>query len=242
MSAGVVPKTEAAYKTVGRRLLMLRRTGMIPYDRITDGTRWVIRPHSYDDTEDALRSTAALYRRNLWRDQPVEVHVFTEKDAITGVIDQVTSKWNVPLGVLRGYCSETFAHEMAQAIALPGKATFVYQLGDHDPSGVGAWTDFQTKVRGFVPDVEVTFERLAVTPAQIELWDLPTRPTKQSDTRARQFEGGSVEVDAIPAPRLRQLVDEAIARHVDAGQLRAAELAEESERSLLWSLASGWSS
>ena len=109
VSAGGVDKTEHAYRAVGRRLLELRRNGEISYDRISDGTRWVVRPRSYDDLEDALTDTANLYRRNLWRSQDVEVHIFTEKDAITGVIEQVTSEWMVPLGVLRGYCSETFA-------------------------------------------------------------------------------------------------------------------------------------
>jgi hypothetical protein len=193
-------QTEHAYRAVGRRLLELRRHGDIPYDRISDGTRWVVRPRSYDDLEDALTETAYLYRRNLWRSQDVEVHVFTEKDAITGVIEQMTREWNVPLGVLRGYCSETFAHSMAQSIEASGKPTYVYQLGDHDPSGVGAWQDFQRKVSGFIPDADVIFERLAVTPYQIATFELPTRPTKATDTRARNFDGGSVEVDAIPAP------------------------------------------
>jgi hypothetical protein len=32
------------------------------------------------------------------------------------------------------------------------------------------------------PDAEIHFKRLAVTPEQIPAWDLPTRPTKASDT------------------------------------------------------------
>jgi hypothetical protein len=237
VSAGGVDKTEHAYRAVGRRLLELRRHGDIPYDRISDGTRWVVRPRSYDDLEDALTETAYLYRRNLWRSQDVEVHVFTEKDAITGVIEQMTREWNVPLGVLRGYCSETFAHSMAQSIEASGKPTYVYQLGDHDPSGVGAWQDFQRKVSGFIPDADVIFERLAVTPYQIATFELPTRPTKATDTRARNFDGGSVEVDAIPAPTLRQFVYEAITQHIDPLALAQIERVEESERSLLFELA-----
>jgi hypothetical protein len=237
VSAGGVDKTEHAYRAVGRRLLELRRNGEIPYNRITDGTRWVVRPRSYDDLEDVLTETAQLYRRNLWQAQDVEVNVFTEKDAITGVIDSVTRRWNVPLGVLRGYCSETFAYDMAQAIEASGKPTYVYQLGDHDPSGVGAWADFQRKVTAFIPDADVTFERLAVTPEQITELDLPTRPTKTSDTRARNFTGGSVEVDAVPAPTLRDIVNDAIEQHIDPDALRNTKMVERSERSLLLDLA-----
>jgi len=52
---------------------------------------------------------------------------------------------------------------------------------------------------------QIHFERIAVTPQQIEKWKLPTRPTKTSDSRARNFvdEDGeqrpSVELDAIEA-------------------------------------------
>jgi hypothetical protein len=237
VSAGGADKTENAYRTVGRRLLELRRNGAIPYDRISDGTRWVIRPPSYDDIKDALTQTANLYRRNLWREQDVEVHVFTEKDAITGVIEPVAEEWNVPLGVLRGYCSETFAYSMAQAIVAARKPVYVYQLGDHDPSGVGAWQDFQSKIRGFIPNADATFERLAVTPQQVIDLELPTRPTKATDTRARNFAGGSVEVDAIPAPTLRTILSDAIEQHIDPAALRRIEMVEESERTHLFALA-----
>lgn len=237
VSRGGVPKTEAAYKAVGRRLLALRRSKRIPYHRITDGTRWVRQPQTYDDLEDALTRTAQLYRRNLWRIQPVEVHVYTEKDAISGVVYDVTAQYQVPLGVLRGYCSETFAYSVAESIKATRKPTFVYQLGDHDPSGIGAWEDFRRKVEAFADGCQIAFERLAVTPEQVQSLSLPTRPTKTSDTRAHTFVGGSVEVDAIPAPTLRQIVSDAIEQHIDPRQLRITEQVEESEREILWDLA-----
>ena len=83
----------------------------------------------------------------------------------------------------------------------------------------------------------ITFERLAVTPEQITELDLPTRPTKNTDTRARNFAGGSVEVDAIPAPTLRTIVSDAIEQHIDPHALRQTRLVEESERTYLLALA-----
>lgn len=248
VSRGAVEKTENGYRRVGRRLLELRRSGRIPYDRITDGTRWVIKPRTYNDHEDALNETAALYRRALWRSQPAAVHVFVEKDAISGVVSAITREWDVPLGVLRGYCSETFAYDMAEAIRSTHKTTYVYQLGDHDPSGVGAWDDFTRKVSAFLGGVTehdeignvhtvVHFERLAVTPDQIRSWELPTRPTKAKDTRSKTFTGESVEVDAIPAPTLRSLVEDAIVQHIDPAALERTRVYERSERELLTQLA-----
>lgn len=238
VSMGAVDKTEAGYRQVGRQVLKLRRSGRLPHWWITDGTRYVIRPRTWSDLDAMLRDAAASYRRMLWLDQPVNVQIFTEKDAITGVIEDVCDEWHVPLGVLRGYASESFCWSVAQS--LPDDwPTRMYQLGDHDPSGVDAWRDFEKKVRAFAPDAPVQFERIAVTPEQIEIWSLPTRPTKKSDTRAAGFDGGSVEVDAIPPNRLRTIVRQAIEQHVDQRSLELTRSVEASERLVLTNMIGG---
>ena len=78
------------------------------------------------------------------------------------------------------------------------KPTYIYHFGDLDPSGVDAARDIEAKLRRYAPDAEVHFERPAVTREQVEEWNLPTRPTKQTDTRAKKFTGTSVGLDAIP--------------------------------------------
>jgi hypothetical protein len=239
VSMGAVDKTEAGYKLVGRQVLKLRRSGVLPYSWITDGTRYIRRPSTWDDVNQMLRITASTYRRTLWLAQPTEVHVFVEKDAISGVLYDVTEEYDVPLGVLRGYASETFTWEVAQSVKYGHKPVVFFQLGDHDPSGVDAWRSFTTKVREFAPDAEVTFERLAVLPEQIESMQLPTRPTKSSDTRAGGFTGGSVEVDAIAPSVLRSILRSAIERHVDPHQLDVTRMVEAEERDLLTRWAGG---
>jgi hypothetical protein len=68
---------------------------------------------------------------------------------------------------------------------------------------------------------------------QADEWNLPSRPTKQTDTRAKKWTGTSVELDAIPAAKLRELVRNCIERHIDQQQLNLLRAAEESERDLL---------
>jgi len=240
VSSGVVDKTEAGYKLVGREILKLRRSHRMPYRWITDGTRWISKPTSYDDADQALNDLASSYRRALWQEQDATVHVFTEKDAISGVIYPITDRWDVPLAVLRGYCSETFAFEIAEDLAADSRTSYCYGLGDHDPSGVDAWRDLQAKVLRFAPDANVVFERLAVTPEQVTVHRLPTRPTKTSDTRAAGFRGESVEVDALPPTVLRTLVDDAIAQHIDPRSLALTRAVEASERDGLEALAGRW--
>jgi hypothetical protein len=159
VSAGDVAKTELGYRQVGRELLKLRRAGAIPYDWITDGTRWISKPDTYDDLDQMLEDAHASYRRALWRDQAAEVQIYSEKDAISGVVLPVTERWDVPLGIVRGYSSESFAWSVAQSViaaAERGKHVHVYQLGDHDPSGVDAWRAFRERVVSFLGGPLVT--------------------------------------------------------------------------------------
>lgn len=83
-----------------------------------------------------LDQSSNLYRRALWDAQPLYVEVWLEKEALSGAIYEVTSEWDVPLMPTRGYPSLTFIHQAAEAIAVQAKPTFIYYLGDHDPSGV----------------------------------------------------------------------------------------------------------
>jgi hypothetical protein len=242
VSAGAVEKSEKGYGAVQRRLLHLRRTGAVSYAAITDGTRLRLKPDSWSDVEQMLEDAASSYRRALWNDQAAEVIIISEKDAISGVVYPVTAEFDVELCITRGYSSETFTHSIAQTVRgndARGKTTHVYQLGDHDPSGVDAWRSFGERVREFVPLAAVDFERIAVTPEQIALWHLPTRPTKASDSRSATFTGESVEVDAIPASTLRQIVQDSIEQHVDPEALRLTRLAERSERDVLLHIAGG---
>jgi hypothetical protein len=240
VSAGGIEKTENGYRAIGRRLLALRRAGAVPYGWITDGTRYQLRQRSWSDPSTALDALASSYRKMLWLDQPVVVEVFSEKDAISGVIAAVVDRWDVSLGIVRGYASETFAHAVAAGLD-PGRRNVLYQLGDHDPSGVNAWEVFTERVRGFAPQTEIEFRRLAVTEQQIVDLQLPTRPTKVSDSRSRRFVGESVEVDAIAAGTLRQIVEDAILSHLNPDALRLTLEVEAQERAGLEALAVGWS-
>lgn len=241
MSAGAVEKTEKSYAAVQREVLKLRRSGALPYEWIADGTRWHVKDHSWANVEDALMDAAASYRRALWHDQDVYVEMWSEKEAISSIVSPVTNAWDVPLMIARGFASESFLWSTARTIRNVGKPTFVYQLGDHDPSGVAAWDHVQRRLREFAPDIEITFERIAVTEAQITELSLPTRPTKTSDSRSRSFTGESVEVDAIPTSILRTIVEEAISQHIDSDALAVHMMVEDEEREGLLAMAQGWS-
>jgi Protein of unknown function C-terminus (DUF2399) len=239
VTTGAIAKTEAEYKsTVVRLLTAMRREGRVPYHWIADNTRWMRKSQSYNSLEDALYRTAQTYRRAVWAGQPAYVEVWLEKDALAGVLLEVTDAWDVPLMVTRGYPSLTFLHSAAEQIADAGKPAFLYYFGDYDPSGVDIARKVEVDLRTLAPTADLSFERIAVTPAQISAWGLPTRPTKRTDARAKHFEGESVEVDAIPPDQLRALTTAAIVQHVDDHAVDLLRTAEQSERELLYAIAS----
>jgi hypothetical protein len=103
-------------------------------------------------------------------------------------------------------------------------------MDDFDPSSVNAGEKIKKTLREMAPNEEIYFERVAVTPEQIREWDLPTRPTKTSDTRAKSFGDISVELDAIEPEQLRELVREVIEQHLPGDQFAVLKAAEASER------------
>jgi hypothetical protein len=234
VSAGVIDKLESQYNSVVCRLLgIMRRDGDIPFGWIADATRWMRKPRSYSSAEDMLDRTAAAYRQALWADQDAYVEIWLEKDALAGVIYPITAKWDVPLMVTRGYPSLSFLYQAAVDMAQEEKPCFLYYFGDHDPSGLDIPRRVERDLRGFAPDVDLTFERVAVTMEQVEAWDLQTRPTKEWKSRPKGFEGESIEVDAIPPDKLRDLVEECIVQHIDQDLLRRTKMIEKAERETL---------
>jgi hypothetical protein len=232
-----IDKTDNAYNRVQRQVLSLRRAGQMPYQHIADATRWMRKPTSYDSIQDAIEATAALYRRNLWINAPTYVEIWCEKDALAGVIYPETEKFDVPLMVTRGFCSETFAFEAIDQRGDDLRPYHVMYLGDFDRAGRDAARSLHRKLDQFAKakGVEVVFTDLAVTIEQIEELKLPTREPKRKSAADRAWPYYfACELDAIPPDYLRALVRDAIEEHLPAEQYRLLKIAEKSEREFLW--------
>lgn len=235
---GIVDKTETDYTKVQTDLVQMRRAGMLPYDWLADNTRWQRKPRTFNSVQAALDDTARLYRKALWYEVDAYVEVWLEKDALAGVVLPVTTLFDVPLMVAKGYASLSFLHGAAEFIGSLDVPTYIYHFGDFDPSGVNAAEKIDETLHELAPDADITFERVAVTTDQIRSMDLPTRPTKQSDTRSKGFGDISVELDAMPPNHLRGLVQAVIEEHLPPKHFSALKAAEESERTLIGSLVS----
>jgi hypothetical protein len=181
--------------------------------------------------KDALDDLASHYRKSLWADADVQVQIWIEKDALAGVVSPVTDKYDVPLRPARGYSSKSFLHEAAMEIEANDVPTHVYHFGDFDPSGVGAADKIEETLRDLAPHSDIHFRRIAVTEQQTNRWRLPTRPTKRSDSRARNFGSTiSVELDAIDPDQLRSLVEKVIRKHIADGRFEELMASQEREK------------
>lgn len=236
---GIVEKSETGYAKVQTDLVQMRRAGELPYHWLADNTRWMRKPTTFSSVEQAVAETARFYRKSLWDEAGTYAEVWLEKDALSGVIMPVTEKYDTPLMVARGYASLSFLHSAADYIGDLDVPVFIYHLGDFDPSGVNAGEKIEETLREMAPKADITFKRLGVTMAQIVAWDLPTRPTKTTDSRAKGFGNISVELDAIPPDDLRQLVADVLDAHIPADKLKVLLAAEQSERDYLKTIASG---
>ena len=235
---GVVAKDERGYDKVQRALVTLRRSERIPYSSVTDHTRWRRSPVTFGSVAEALDHTARTYRQAMWREVPVYVEVWCEKDALAGVLAPITSLYDITLMVSRGYSSLSFLYAAAEHIQAIDKPTIIFHFGDWDPSGQNAAQKVADGLREFAPDSLIQFRRLAVRAEQISAWRLPTRPTKASDSRTKRWTGGaSVELEAIAAPLLRLLLKREIEALLPERWLETVQVIEESERQGLQAIA-----
>jgi hypothetical protein len=118
------------YRQCGSLILKMRRLGLIPYSWITDGTRSSDKPSSWSGLADFAETVAQAYRKDLWERQPDYIEVFTEKDAMSGVIRPVTREYDVRLNPIRGDVSETFVWSIAETWKEIQKPIHAYYLGD----------------------------------------------------------------------------------------------------------------
>jgi hypothetical protein len=242
---GAVEKTEVEYKsTVIRLLTEMRLSGEVPWSWIVDESRRARGTQTFDSITDALNHTAQYYRRSALRESDVYIEIWSEKEALAGIIWEVASDYDVPVIVSKGMPSLTQVWDSFGNIyraAGAEKRSYIYQFGDHDPTGCLIPEALKRRLREFSERHGCPYpvvERIALTEEQIREHRLPKRPTKRhGNTHAHKFEGDSVELDALPSHDLRDLVRDCIERHISPSDVEILRTAEESEREIIERLA-----
>jgi hypothetical protein len=211
--------TQQNYKRLGNILDAGRKAGKVDWGAIEDRTRTLRRIPVWTAPETALERIQKSFKLDPWEEQPVKhrVEVWVEKDAAVGIVEPTCNALRIPYFSCRGYSSSSGLYEAGkrlQAYRDAGYETLILYLGDHDPSGV-QMTDVSRERVDLYAGGGISFERIALTLAQVEEHNPPPNFVKETDSRTKwyieQFETEDCwELDALKP----KAVDELIRAHV----------------------------
>lgn len=228
----------SAYKKLGNILDDCRYGGVIDWDAIEDRGRVPYIPYAVKNVQHSLEDTIEQYRIDRQEGQKVHIEVWSEKDALSGILKRTTSKYHVKLAINKGYTSSSAIYSAYQRflnkIAKEEKRVVILYCGDFDPSGLDMIRDISKRIRFMLrngdakdyfyyqdKDIDDWFKIIPIglTAEQIKKYKLPANPTKLTDSRAEKYiaKYGRTcwEVDALEPKVLTQIVDSNIAGRID---------------------------
>ncbi len=222
VSRDIVPNKTSEYAKLSTLLVKGRMGGVVDWDAIEDRIRVPFIPYYVGGVSHALEDTIRQYRLDRMEGQDSYIELWVEKDALSGVLRRITSKYHINLMVNRGYSSCTAMHDAFERIERAedeGKAATILYLGDHDPSGLDMIRDIRERLEEFGVEPEVV--SIGLTMQQIRKYKPPPNPAKVTDPRAKdyisQFGAISWEVDALNPKTLHALVEKNVESRIDMG-------------------------
>lgn len=221
VSTNVLKNTEEEYGRLCRFLVRARKAGFIPFEWIEDRSRRALIIPVYSSIQEFIEEMAKGYWKDTWENQPYLIIIILEKEALTSIVWDVASYFNVPVFPTRGYVSWSILYEKFRKLVNKylDKPLVVIMLGDYDPSGKDIQEDCVKKLEflGCSPDI---VEKVALTKEQVEKFQLPPQPAKKKDPRyekfSKQYGEYAVELDALKPSQLKEIVGDAILKYLNA--------------------------
>lgn len=149
VAGDMIRNDDKVYKKLSSVLDDLRYSGLVDWSAIEDRGRVPYMPYVTNGVADAMRDIIYNYRRRRCDDQDNVIEVWTEKDAISGILKRITQKYTVHLVVNKGYSSSTAMYGAYNRIVealQDGKNFHLYYFGDHDPSGLDMIRDIRERL------------------------------------------------------------------------------------------------
>lgn len=214
-------KTEREYKNLCEKINRGKRAGMLNWDDFRDDGITATNPPGYESQQSIEDTVEWLLRQGINKQvwQPVQQIVLCEAAGMVPQLKRVSDDFGVAVMSSSGFDSSTGRYQLAEKVVAHchnGKEVIVQHIGDFDPSGVHVYQSLCDDVSEFVADMggDVTFRRVAITPDQIALHQLPEAPAKASDNRI--FTGsGTVQCEALPPDALASILRFALDQHFD---------------------------
>lgn len=231
VSRQVIKNTRTMYQAVSNLLVDARKEGVIPWEWIEDRLRRPRHVSMWDDLSDFAQTIRRSYRRDVWNTQPHYLECWLEKDALSGIFEDVLDKYGITLNVGRGYDGWDSIHNAAVRLGT-GEDTTVLYFGDFDPSGEDMHRSLIERLahQGTNPKVI----KVALTAEDIRRYNLPPDFAKTTDSRAAGFiakHGNvSVELDALPVGVLRNRITTEVEARLDLDALKVVKQIEKTEQ------------
>lgn len=238
VAAIVIPNNVRSYQNLVGMLTKARKVNLLDTDMFVDRGRAVEGPTGYRSLESYLDTIAEAYSRRPNDGQSEYMEVWTEKDALSAVIGDVTESYGATLVVSKGYTSYTVLVEAAERFhneIIDRGVDHVHLLyfGDFDPSGEDIFRVIGDEMYALTGD-NFDIRKVALTRDLIDEHGLPPMPAKTTDSRFAGFsaEHGdeAVELDALPPDVLEGVVRDAVEEHWDGGAHRQLMTEEEAEQ------------
>lgn len=212
-----------SYKRTGDLVSNARLAGLLDWEMIEDRGRETIYPSHWESPAEIVRTAAQSFRVDRWAGQTAYIEVMVEKDALSGILEPVCRGLDIRFTANKGYSSSSAMYEAAKRIARAfqdHKEVHLFYLGDHDPSGIDMTRDIQERLKLFTYDrIQIKTIRLALNYDQVEQWQPPENPAKETDSRyavyVEEFGESSWELDAVEPATLASLVEDAVKELID---------------------------
>lgn len=153
VSRDIIPNKVSEYAKLSTLLKEGRMGGIVDWAAIEDRLRKPYTPASFDSPKDIMTAAMQQYQLPRMEGQAQYVEVWVEKDALSGVLKRVTSKYHVPILVNRGYSSASSMFDSYERFREPmknGRKCTILYLGDFDPSGVDMIRDVRDRTLEFL--------------------------------------------------------------------------------------------
>jgi hypothetical protein len=220
---------------------------LIPFSWVRDERGTSVEVTIYEDVPDfveAVDGAIKSLQMNRQRDQPFAVELWCEAGGMVPLIASIARPYGLRVSSGGGYDSVTAKHKLAQRAQrryVRGIETKVMHVGDFDPSGEGMFNtlveDVGSMTAQLIGEADwITFNRIALTGEQVLDREIETAPPKPKDARLEGFIEQHMDVaaalgsydiaaqlEALPPPELRKLLEDAIEAELDFQALTQVE-------------------
>lgn len=156
--------------------------------------------------------------------QRYRLAIVGEKSSLATVLRPIAEEFMSDLLLPTGELSDTMIYHLVRAAAEDGRRTVVFYVSDCDPSGWQMAISLARKIQALTdslfPTASIEIRRVALTPDQVKLENLPSSVLKETEKRAgawkAAFDVEQTEVDAVPPALMDEWVREAIAPFYDS--------------------------